>query len=82
MNEMMKLIAVMFLLRAKEHRDRKEFWGAIAYDNAFDWLCYGLEGNGACLSQFDGYDEAKTFIKEHPDLNMWAIENFIKGWEK
>lgn len=80
MNEMMKLIAVMFLLRAQEHRDRKEFWGAIAYDNAFDWLCYAFEGNEDCLSQFDGYFEAKAFIEKHPDLDMWAIEDFIKGW--
>ena len=80
MNEMMKLIAVMFLLRAQEHRNKNEFWGAIAYDNAFDWLCYALENNKDCLSQFDGYEEAKAFIEEHPDLNTWALENFIKGW--
>ena len=80
MNEMMKLIAVMFLLRAQEHRNKNEFWGAIAYDNAFDWLCYALEDNKDCLSQFDGYEEAKAFIEEHPDLNTWALENFIKGW--
>lgn len=82
MNEMMKLIAVMFLLRSQEHRNKKEFWGAMAYNNAFDWLCYALEDNKDCLSQFDGYDEAKAFIKEHPDLDMWALEDFIKGWSK
>ena len=80
MNEMMKLIAVMFLLRAQEHSDKKEFWGAIAYDNAFDLLCYALEDNEDCISQFDGYDKAKAFIKEHPNLDMWVIEDFIKGW--
>ena len=80
MNEMMKLIAVMFLLRAQDHSKHKEFWGAIAYDNAFDWLCYALEGNEDYLTQFGGYNEAKTFIKKHPDLDMWAIEDFIKGW--
>ena len=80
MNEIMKLIAVMCLLRAREHRIHKEFWGAVAYDNAFDWLCYALEGNEDCISQFDGYEEAKAFIEEHPDLDTWAIEDFIKGW--
>ena len=80
MNEMMKLIAVMFLLRAQEHRNKNEFWGAIAYDNAFDWLCYALEDNKDCISQFDGYEEAKAFVEEHPDLDTWALEDFIKGW--
>ena len=80
MNEMMKLIAVMFLLRAQEHRNKNEFWGAIAYDNAFDWLCYALEDNKDCISQFDGYEEAKAFVEEHPDLETWALEDFIKGW--
>ena len=79
MNEMMKLIAVMFLLRAQEHANKSEFWGAIAYDNAFDLLCYALEDNKDCISQFDGYYEAKAFIKEHPDLDMWTLEDFIKG---
>lgn len=82
MNEIIKIIAVMFLLRAQEHSNKNEFWGAIAYDNAFDLLCYALEDNEACISQFDGYDEAKAFIEKHPDLNMWAIEDFIKGWQK
>ena len=80
MNEMIKIIAVMFLFRAQEHSNKKEFWGAVAYDNAFDLLCYALEDNEVCISQFDGYEEAKAFVKEHPDLNTWALEDFIKGW--
>jgi len=80
MNEMIKIIAVMFLLRAQEHSNKNEFWGAVAYDNAFDLLCYALEDNKDCISQFDGYEEAKAFVEEHPDLNTWALEDFIKGW--
>ena len=78
MNEMIKIIAVMFLLRAQEHSNKNEFWGAIAYDNAFDLLCYALEDNKDCISQFDGYYEAKAFVEAHPNLDTWALEDFIK----
>jgi hypothetical protein len=80
MNEIMRILAVMFLQREQVADNAKAYGAAIAYRNAFDLLCYALEDNENCISQFDGYDEAKAFIKEHPNLDMWALEDFIKGW--
>lgn len=80
MNEMMKIIAVIFLNREREHSHNNEFWGAVAYANAFDLLCYALKEDEDCLSQFDGYEQAKRFIEEHPNLDFWGLEDYIKGW--
>lgn len=80
MNEIMKIIAVMFLLREQAADSTKANGAAIAYANAFDLLCYALEKNEDCICQFAGYEQAKTFIEEHPTLDFWELEDFIKGW--
>jgi hypothetical protein len=80
MPELLKIIGVMFLLREQEHRDKRESWGATAYANAFDLLCYGLKDDEDCVRQFDGYEQAKEFIKEHPTLDFWELEDCIKNW--
>lgn len=80
MDVLMKIAAVMFLIREKEHADIKEFHGAIAYANAFDVMMYALAGYADCLSQFEGYEQAVEFIKTHPDANFWELEDIFKGW--
>lgn len=80
MDELMKIVAVMFLIREQEHREKREFWGAGAYANAFDWLMYALNGCSDCVSQFEGYEQAVEFVKSHPDANFWELEDIFKGW--
>ena len=80
MNETMKIIAVMFLLREHSSDNAKAFGAAIACANAFDLLCYALKEDENCISQFAGYEQAKAFIAEHPTLDFWKLEDFIKGW--
>lgn len=80
MNEIMKTIAVMFLLREQSADKAKVFGTAIAYANAFDLLCYALKESEDCISQFAGYEQAKAFIAEHPKLDFWELEDFIKRW--
>ena len=79
MNEkLFKIIAVLCLVREKEHRERKEFWGATAYANAYDWICYALEGRDDCLSQFDGFEEAEKFLNEHSNFDAWELEEIFR----
>ena len=80
MNEIMKIIAVMFLLREQAADNVKANAAAIAYANAFDLLCYAIEKNEDCIRQFAGYEQAKAFIEKHPTLDFWELENFIKEW--
>lgn len=79
MNEIMRILAVMFLQREQVADNTKAYGAAIAYRNAFDLLCYALKDAEDCISQFDGYEQAKAFIEEHPDLEFWDLEDFIKG---
>ena len=79
MNEkLFKIIAVLCLIREKNHREHKEFWGATAYANAYDWICYALEGRDDCLSQFDGFEEAEKFLNEHPNFDSWELEEIFR----
>lgn len=80
MNEIMKTLAVMFLHREQVADNAKAYGAAIAYRNAFDLLCYALKDDEDCLSQFEGYEQAKAFINEHSNLEFWDLEDCIKGW--
>jgi len=80
MNEIMKILAVMFLQREQVADNAKAYGTACAYANAFDLLCYALKENTDCISQFSGYEQAKAFIDEHPSLEFWELEDCIKGW--
>lgn len=80
MDELMKIAAVMFLVREKKHDDVKDFYGAVAYANAFDMMMYALTGCSDCLCQFEGYEQAVEFVKAHPDANFWELEEIFKGW--
>ena len=80
MNEIMRILAVMFLQREQVADNAKAYGTAIAYRNAFDLLCYALKDDEDCISQFEGYEQAKAFINEHPNLEFWDLENCIKGW--
>ena len=80
MNEIMKIIAVMFIQRGQIADNAKAYGAAIAYANAFDLLCYALQDDKDCIAQFEGYEQAKTFIDEHPTLDFWELEDFLKGW--
>lgn len=80
MSEIMKIIAVMFLQREQVADNAKAYGAAVAYANAFDLLCYALTDTEDCISQFIGYEQAKAFINEHPNLEFWELEDFIKGW--
>lgn len=63
MNECMNIIANLFLIRQHQAHERHEYAAAIAYANALDLLAYALENREDCISQFDGYEEAKAMIE-------------------
>ena len=78
MNDSFEVIATMFLIREREAHNRGEYAAAVAYANAYDFLCYAVDNRDDCLSQFDGYDEANDFINSHNDIDMWMMEEFFK----
>lgn len=80
MNETMKILAAMFLFREQTADNAKAYSAAVAYANAFDLLCYALKDDTDCICQFAGYEQAKAFIDEHPNLEFWELEDFIKRW--
>jgi hypothetical protein len=53
MNDSIKVIAMLFLIREREAQERKDYGAAVAYANAYDWLCYAVHDRNDCLSQFD-----------------------------
>lgn len=79
MNDSFEVIAAMFLIRERDARERKDYGAAVAYANAFDLLCYAVDGRDDCLSQFDGYKEANDFINSHDDIDMWMMEELFKN---
>ena len=81
MNDSIEVIAAMFLIREKEAQDRKDYGAAVAYANAFDLLCYAVEGRDDCLSQFDGYKEANDFLNTSVFGELWALEDMFKNPE-
>lgn len=81
MNDSMKVIAAMFLIRERDARKRGDHSAAVAYANAYDWVCYAVENNDDCLSQFDGYDEANEFLKKINFNYLWEMEDLIQKGE-
>ena len=81
MNDSFEVIAAMFLIREREARKRKDYSAAVAYANAYDWLCYAIENRDDCLSQFDGYDEANEFLKKINFNYLWEMEDLFKANE-
>jgi len=79
MNELMKVLAVIFLYREKYWSDQKRFDAAVAYATAYDMLCYALGERKDCLCQFDGFEEAIDFLKAHPTCAPEEFEEIFKG---
>lgn len=79
MNNPFDVLAAMFLIRERDARERGEHAAAVAYANAYDWLCYAFDDRDDCLSQFDGYKEANDFINSHDDVDMWMMEELFKN---
>ena len=75
MNNPFEVIATMFLIREKEAQNRKDYGAAVAYANAYDLLCYAVEGRNDCLSQFDGYDKANHFLNSTNCGELWELED-------
>lgn len=82
MNDLMEVLATMFLIRERDANNRKDHRAAVAYANAYDMLCYAVEGRTDCLSQFDGYDEANEFLNNTVFGELWALEDIFKHPEK
>lgn len=78
MNDSIEVIAAMFLIREREAHERGEYAAAVAYANAYDFLCYAVENRDDCLSQFDGYDEANNFINNNIFGELWEMEDMFK----
>jgi hypothetical protein len=74
MNDLMKLIALLSLIRERDARERGEHAAAVAYANAYDWICYAVHDREDCLCNFDGYEEAIKFLEQNPDLDVWDLE--------
>ena len=79
MNDSFEVVAAMFLIREREAQERKDYSAAVAYANAFDLLCYAVDGRDDCLSQFDGYTEANDFINHSVYGDMWDMEELFKN---
>lgn len=89
--KIMKILAVMFLMRFNYWHEQYHTTNGYAkenalgrmgaFDDAYDMLAYAAEGNLACLSQFGWYEEAKELIERiGPDTKMWELEDIVKGW--
>lgn len=80
MNDSMKVIAMLFLIREHEAQERKDYGAAVAYANAYDMLCYAVHNRDDCLSQFDGYKEAIHYLNQLIDgTDIWDLEEIYKG---
>lgn len=79
MNDLIKIIAALFLIREREANERKRYDAAVAYANAYDWLCYAAEDRDDCLSMFDGYSEASDFINSVDFKWLWELEELFKN---
>ena len=77
--EMFYALASLFLIREKRAREDKRHDAAVAYANAYDWLCYAVEDNSDCLMMFDDMDEAVEFANQHKDSYIWELEDFFKN---
>lgn len=82
MNDLMEVLATMFLIRERDANNRKDHSAAVAYANAYDMLCYAVEGRTDCLSQFDGYDEANEFLNNIVFGELWDLEDIFKHPEE
>ena len=80
MNDSFEVIAAMFLIREKEAQDRKDYGTAVAYANAYDWLCYAVDNRDDCLCQFDGYEEANDLLNKEEFGHISELEGIYKGW--
>ena len=81
MNDSMKVIAAMLLIRERDAHNRDDHAAAIAYANAYAWLCYAVENRDDCLSQFDGYDEASELLKKINFNYLWEMEDLFRANE-
>ena len=79
MNNPFEVIATMFLVRERNAHERGDHAAAVAYANAYDLLCYAVEGRDDCLSQFDGYGEANDFLNHTNYDDLWELENKFKN---
>lgn len=81
-NDLIEILAALFLIREREAQKRKDYGAAVAYANAYDLLCYAVEGCTDCLSQFDGYEEASDFVNSIVCGELWNMEDIFKHPEK
>ena len=80
MNNLFNVLALMFLIRERDARERGDHSAAVAYANAYDWLCYTVHDRDDCLCQFDGYEEANHFLNQLIDnTDIWDLEDFFKN---
>ena len=79
MNKPFAVVAMLCLMRERDARARGDHGAAVAYANAYDWLCYAVDDRDDCLSQFDGYDEANAFLNAHADADLWMMEDLFKN---
>ena len=79
MNNPFEVIATMFLIRECNAHERGDHAAAVAYANAYDFLCYAVEGRDDCLSQFDGYSEANDFLNRTNYDDLWELEDKFKN---
>lgn len=80
MNDSIEVVAAMLLIREKEAQNRKDYGAAVAYANAYDWLCYAVDNRDDCLCQFDGYKEANDLLNKEEYGHISELEGIYKGW--
>ena len=82
MNDSFEIIATMFLIRERDANNRGDHSAAVAYANAYDWLCYAVDNRDDCLCQFDGYDEANKFLNNTVFGELSDLEDIFKHPEE
>ena len=80
MNDSMKIIAMLFLIREREAQERKDYGAAVAYANAYDMLCYAVDDRDDYISQFDGYEDALALLNKDEFGHISELEGIYKGW--
>lgn len=84
MQNLLKLVACMFLARSYYYDKRKDYARAASYKTAYHLLCYAIHDREDCIGNFDFYEPASDLLFQHPYMDVEdyedIYENFFTEW--